>query len=180
MCNDRKGNIWVGYFDEGVYGNYGWGGAGDAAPVGASGLVCFDARGQKESEYCPVPGLDVISDVYALNVFGDEAWAYYYTDFPLVRIASDRKVTVWTTDTTGARAFAISKGAVLLFGSYSPSRTDCRLLRLGKDHAIVDADISLLLTEGGDLSHANVIGRGSILHVFVGDLWYQFSANSVR
>jgi hypothetical protein len=96
---DQKGNIWVGYFDEGVYGNYGWGGAGDAAPVGASGLVCFDAKGQKSWEYDPVPGVEVISDVYALNVFGDEAWAYYYSDFPLVRIASDRTVTVWTTET---------------------------------------------------------------------------------
>jgi hypothetical protein len=177
---DRKGNIWVGYFDEGVYGNYGWGGAGDAAPVGASGLVCFDAKGQKSWEYGPVPGVDVISDVYALNVFGDEAWAYYYTDFPLVRIASDRTVSVWTTETSGARSFAIGNGVVLLFGGYSPSKTACRLLRLNKDDATVDADISLLLTEGGDLSHANVIGRGNILHVFVGDLWYQFSTNSLR
>jgi hypothetical protein len=177
---DRKGNIWVGYFDEGVYGNYGWGGAGDTAPVGASGLVCFDAKGQKSWEYGPVPGVDVISDVYALNVFGDEAWAYYYTDFPLVRIASDRTVTVWTTETSGARSFAIGNGVVLLFGGYSPSKTACQLLRFDKDHATVDAEISLLLTEGGDLSHANVIGRGNILHVFVGDLWYQFSTNSFR
>ena len=29
------GDIWVGYFDEGVYGNYGWGNDPDSEPIGA-------------------------------------------------------------------------------------------------------------------------------------------------
>jgi hypothetical protein len=38
----RSGHVWVGYFDEGVYGNYGWGGGGGGpAPLGAPGLVRF-------------------------------------------------------------------------------------------------------------------------------------------
>jgi len=39
------GSIWVSYFDEGVFGNYGWGGAGRSRPLGTSGLVCFGADG---------------------------------------------------------------------------------------------------------------------------------------
>ncbi|HYM75076.1 MAG TPA: hypothetical protein VE377_03790, partial [Candidatus Dormibacteraeota bacterium] len=164
---------------EGVYGNYGWGGAGQAAPVGASGLVCFDTKGHKNLEFGTVPGVDVISDVYALNVFGDEAWAYYYTDFPLVRIAPDRTVTVWATDTSGARAFAIGNGTVLFFGGYR-NQTACRALRLNKNQATFDRNVSLALTDGGDLSKANVFGRGHVLHVIAGDTWYQFSTSSLR
>ncbi len=36
-----SGDIWVGYFDEGVFGNYGWGGPGPE-PIGSAGLVRFD------------------------------------------------------------------------------------------------------------------------------------------
>jgi hypothetical protein len=32
------GDIWVAYFDEGVFGNYGWGGSGPT-PIGAPGII---------------------------------------------------------------------------------------------------------------------------------------------
>jgi hypothetical protein len=179
LQTDKRGNIWVGYFDEGVYGNFGWGGSGDAGPVGASGLLCFNARGEKLWEYQPVSGTDSISDVYALNVFGDEAWAYYYTDFPLVRIGGDRRVEAWTTDTAGARAFAVGELDVLLFGGYGENRTAAKWLRLTDHKARTEQDVSLSLTDGGNLAEATVTGRGHILHVFAGDLWYQFSTNSL-
>ena len=36
-----NGQVWIGYFDEGIYGNYGWGRAGTEEPVGAYGFVRF-------------------------------------------------------------------------------------------------------------------------------------------
>lgn len=38
----KNQEIWTGYFDEGVFGNYGW-----EVPVGRSGLVGWDASGRK-------------------------------------------------------------------------------------------------------------------------------------
>lgn len=35
------GQVWIGYFDEGIYGNYGWGQDGTDEPVGAYGIVRF-------------------------------------------------------------------------------------------------------------------------------------------
>jgi hypothetical protein len=35
------GQVWAGYFDEGIYGNYGWGRADSEEPVGAYGIVRF-------------------------------------------------------------------------------------------------------------------------------------------
>lgn len=179
LQTDKSGQIWVGYSDEGVYGNFGWSGSGNAAPVGATGLVSFDESGKKLWEYEPVSGTDFISDLYALNVFGDEAWAYYYTGFPLVRIKSNKRLEAWTTQTSGARAFALGNEKVLLFGGYRDQSSSCRWLRLGEKEATVEQPVTLLLSEGESLRDAIVTGRGNILHVFVGEKWYQFSTASI-
>ncbi len=176
---DKNGNIWVGYFDEGVYGNFGWGGRGNAGPVGAAGLLCFNSNGEKIWEFQPASGTDSISDVYALNVFGNEAWVYYYKDFPLVRIGPDRRLEVWATKTSGARAFAIGNAKVLMFGGYKEKHTAARFLSLGHREAILHQSVALSLTDGGELAKATVIGRGNILHVLTDEVWYQFSTSSL-
>lgn len=74
---DEKDQIWVSYFDEGVFA--------DAATnsVGSFGLVVFDAHGQvvfKNKEY-------PIDDCYALNVCAsDDAWFFYHPDYRIVHL----------------------------------------------------------------------------------------------
>jgi len=82
------GYIWTGYFDEGVYGNFGWGDWNNetgysSPPIGSCGLICWDAQtGNRLYRY----GGDV-SDMYAMNcISDDELWIYYYTAFPLARL----------------------------------------------------------------------------------------------
>lgn len=71
----EDGTIWTGYFDEGVFGNYGWG-----EPVGAQGLIAWDDQGNKRFENQAAD----IADCYALNVVNEqEVWFYYYADFKL-------------------------------------------------------------------------------------------------
>ena len=81
---DTQGRIWVGYFDEGVFGNLGWSHPGPTG-LGAAGLVALDDHGEVlwrfNEDQTPF-----ISDCYALNVHGSEAWAYYYTDFEVARV----------------------------------------------------------------------------------------------
>jgi hypothetical protein len=69
------GSIWVGYFDEGVFGNFGWN-----DPIGSSGIVVFDTVGRPTWRFEPRGGISVISDCYALNVDDREAWTCYYTN----------------------------------------------------------------------------------------------------
>jgi len=88
---DDLGRIWVSYFDEGIFGNFGWGDPG-SAPVGLAGLVCFSDSGEKIWEY-PYQTHDPISDCYALNVSGSQAAIFFYTDFPVCRISSDFKLS---------------------------------------------------------------------------------------
>lgn len=73
------GRIWVSYFDEGVFGNFGWGEPGGPAPIGAPGLVRWLSDGTVDWSYEAPPGLEEIADCYALNVAGDAVWACYYT-----------------------------------------------------------------------------------------------------
>jgi len=115
---DAYDRIWVGYFDEGVLGNYGWGefdnsateertirdeaDAVSDAPIGEAGLVAFSHDLQKIWEW-PDTELDAryqgvgvrtsILDVYALNVGPNELLISYYCDFPLFSInLSDREI----------------------------------------------------------------------------------------
>lgn len=75
---DENDTIWVGYFDEGVYGNYGW-----HEPIGSDGVIAFSKKGEKlwrARDYH-------IDDCYALNVVSSkEVYFYYYADFKLVKL----------------------------------------------------------------------------------------------
>jgi hypothetical protein len=105
-----KGRIWTGYFDEGIYGNFGWN-----TPIGASGLVAWDTQGRKTFEF-ESKGAPAIDDCYALNVAGeDDVWLYYYSDFPLVRLRNDRIASVWKMPIHGCSAFAIADRHALFF-----------------------------------------------------------------
>lgn len=173
---DAQGNIWVAYFDEGVYGNFGW--QHDGGPPGAAGLSCFTQNGRKIWDFHPPEGFDHISDCYALNVSGSGTWAYYYTDFPIAFIDPDWHIRAWKTQTSGARTFAVGSGNVLLYGGYGDRHTSCSLLRLGHDVAESIAEVDLILPDKVDLTEATVIGRGKELHVFSNNDWYVFSTDS--
>lgn len=78
-----SGDIVTSYFDEGVFGNFGW-----EQPIGRCGLIVWSPGGgikwQAESDIC---------DCYALNI--DEKnhiWYYYYMDFNLVKTDLSRDV----------------------------------------------------------------------------------------
>jgi hypothetical protein len=116
MRVDSLGRIWVGYFDEGVYGNFGWGGQNGPVPVGAAGLVCFSDSGEKLWEF-PQDGDHSIDDCYALNVSGSEA-AAFYTDFPLCKVSRDYELTFRKANLAGCHAFAFSETEALFSGQY--------------------------------------------------------------
>src|SRR5215510_5239180 len=176
---DARGNIWVGYFDEGVYGNFGWGGAEGPTPLGAAGLSCFSAEGERLWDFSPPEGFDYISDCYALNVSRHGAWACYYTGFPFVFIDANWQMRCWENEFVGSSAFAVAEERILLYGGYRDERTRCLLLRLSDKSADLIAHVSLALPHTVNLAQSRVIGRDCELHVFSGDDWYRFSIESL-
>lgn len=163
---DSLDRIWVGYFDEGVFGNFGWGGRDGPAPVGYSGLACFSASGEKIWEF-PANPTYMISDCYALNVSRADAAIFFYTEFPLCKISSKFQLTYWTTTLAGCHAFAISETEVLFSGQYRDSPDAAYLGRLDSREGLAKTRrIRLLMPDGSSRSGGQLLGRGkSLYHV---------------
>ena len=158
---DARGLIWVSYYDEGVYGNFGWGSPPGPEPVGSAGLACFSEAGEKIWEF---PGR--MSDCYALNVYGSEVVAYYYDDFPVCRISSDFQVTYWKTDLKGCRALAVTQSKALLSRQYDDAPMVGYLGFLHEGDLGNAQRVRLSLPEGSNASKYDLVGRGPHLYCF--------------
>jgi len=169
------GTIWAGYFDEGVFGNFGWGGPGPA-PLGAGGIAAWSPDFDKTWELDPEEGL--VADCYALNVGPGEVLACPYTDFPVVRIEG-RQVTVVPTSGVSGPAGIIARGdQVGVVGTYR----DPSLLIVGaiRDGAFRESERAhLWAPDGVPLPKARVHCQGSAAHFFAGGKWYSFDLDSV-
>lgn len=90
--------LWVSYFDEGVFGNYGW-----SQPMGQNGLVKYDLNG---NPLWQAEGFE-ICDCYALNVENDSSiWFYYYMDFDLIHM-KDGEALRYKIPVEGMQSFAV-------------------------------------------------------------------------
>ncbi len=158
------GTIWVSYFDEGVFGNRGWGGPGPE-PIGAPGLVAFGPNGDARFRYDPkVAGTDAICDAYAINVTDAEVWLFFYTEFSLVRIRRGT-YAVWKFGQGGARALAVDRGRVLLYGG-DDQRNRAQVLELRREGCKVVGDFDVVDETGRGFDGAHVAGVGPCLFFF--------------
>ena len=110
QCIVDSGNrIVTSYFDEGVFGNYGW-----DQPIGACGLIAWSASGERLWEN----DKHDICDCYAINVDEhDHLWFYYYTAFNLVRTDYQTE-TVYQPQISGSSSFLLNlRQQYILFDS---------------------------------------------------------------
>jgi hypothetical protein len=146
--------IWVSYFDEGVFSDR-----------GEPGLACFDKGGERIFAYTDLDnrdGVPPIDDCYALNVVSsNEVWLYYYSAFPLVRLVDKRVAGIWPrAPGLGAHAFAVGERSVLFAGDYGDRTAITRYFpesgRSEMAHAIGD---------GLRLDFTRAIGRANRLYL---------------
>lgn len=171
----KSGTIWTSFFDEGIFGNYGW-----RNPIGASGLIAFDVNGKILYEFEPVSGLDHMVDCYAINVPSDhETWCYYYTDFPIVKIR-DRKIEdFWHSPVTGAGAFSIYNDLVLFVGSYD-NKAEFQIVKLLENHkSKIICKINLTDEKGNPLEPERVAARSSHVLVISGTRVYKIDLQDI-
>jgi hypothetical protein len=182
VMTTANGDIWVGYFDEGVYGNYGWGDRGAPRPIGAPGLIRYSTGLQQEWTYPGDEGSNSgsIDDCYALNVDGEDAWASYYADFPLVRIRGGLVVDWQNTVAAGARALIVSDAEVALYGGYGPDRDRLAIGVLADERLSGIGEYRLVLPDGSPVpGGARVLGRGTDLHVMFDRDWYRLDLDVI-
>nr|WP_237499801.1 hypothetical protein [Streptomyces sp. SID8379] len=106
---DESGELWVGYFDEGTFGE---------DELSCPGLRRWSAAGEPLWAYTAVPGADFITDCYALNVSGTTGWSCAYTDFALVENRPGRASLARANPVRGAQGLAVHEGRVAFFGGY--------------------------------------------------------------
>ncbi|KUO19388.1 hypothetical protein [Streptomyces dysideae] len=155
LLGDESGNLWVGYFDEGVFGD----------PLSAPCVRCWSQTGAPVWEYRPQPGERHPVDCYALNVDRRAAWAYPYTEFPLIEAREGRPARVRGTPVRGAKGLAVHGDRVLFFGGYRNGRDrvhDCRLTETSVESV---AERRLARPDGGTLGSCRVVCRGPRLYV---------------
>lgn len=152
------GQIWVSYFDEGVFGS---------TAFGQSGLACFEPSGTLAFDFNRLTQ-GMIADCYAFNaVSNDEVWVCPYTDFPIVKVKNNQISSVWNNNPIhGADAFAVWKGRVLFRGGYSEKgnlfivdlyRLDGQELLKEECHADDE--------NGDEIKFKSAFGRGSRLYL---------------
>lgn len=140
---DKDGFIWTSYFDEGIFGNYGW---EPSNAIGASGLVKWNDRGEVVYEYTPNHSeLDSICDCYTMNIVNEnELWISYYTQFPLVKISNLTVTDYWLHDLGSISNLLVNGNKLLVSAGYGnanvfsllelkdkPKRVEClRKLRI--------------------------------------------------
>ena len=168
-----SGMTWVGYSDEGVYGNYGWRRPGPA-PIGTAGIIRFDSDLRPNWQFSPPDGTTWISDCYALNVTAETAWSTYYTDFPVVRI-TDSVVTSWPGPGTSARTLIVADSRCALIDGTERPRILVGDLNHGHFHRHL-----LSLPQGRRIPrNARFIARGPDLHVITDTTWYRLTLDDV-
>jgi len=164
-----SGELWVGYTDEGVYGNMGWGWQEGPAPIGSPGILRFAPTLEVAWEF-PATREMVIDDCYAMNWDGKRLWASYYSDFRLLAI-EDGKASSLKSSMPGAHALVTNGTEVAYVGGY---RDEYDRVATGRtDDDAKDFQVSrLVMPDGSELPReASIVGHANELHVFAGTRW---------
>jgi len=184
---DGGHRIWVGWFDEGMFGNDDWRVPGQEWPPSSNGVACF----AEDGDLLPLPhwpaDAGTIADCYALNVTGAGVWVCPYTDFPLVHFALGEPTRWWRVGIVGAKAVAIDGAHAVLAGGYTNEAN--RLALVGLDGNGAGENASVLSTwhlplrrlppsddNGAAVWHhpSLLTGRGDTIHLVDDGIWYRW------
>lgn len=150
-----SGEVWVAYFDEGVYGG------GD---LEYSGLVCLDEAGRPLLRYwydtAEPNSLPCIDDCYALNVSDDGVWVCYYSNFPIVYLRNRALEQAWVDwPCKAVRAFAVHNNKALMVAAY---RRDGLLYSVDLRERTLN-EASIVGSDGKGLHFDRSFARGPLL-----------------
>ena len=163
-----SGRILVSYFDEGVSGANGWS-PYTIPPLGQAGLVEFSAMLTPIWRYAPPRGVGPIGDCYAMNVVGEDVWATYFSDFPVVRVDERLGVTVWENPVRGPSGLLVRGERFGLVGGHEPYEDRLAVAVLDGARLRVEAELRLTMPDGGELPQSvPALCRNDRLVVLVG------------
>jgi hypothetical protein len=155
LLTDERGDLWVGYFDEGVFGD----------PLSAAGVRRWSSTGDPLWRHTPLSDAEFVSDCYALNVGRRATWVYPYTLFPLLEVREGRPVRVRTTPVRGATGVVVCGGRVAFRGGYRAAADQLVLGELTETAVEFVAKDRLVRPDGAPLGRCRTVCRGPRLYV---------------
>lgn len=171
---DAEDAAWVGYFDEGIFGNYGWGGPGPE-PLGSTGIVKWSTDFEKLWEY-PVIDDYWLADCYALNVAPGRTLACPYDNFPILDILDSHSVAHPTDRVSGPHGLIVADNDIAIIGNYE----DSGALMTGSIGRLPHLQESLLrMPDGTEPPGGALFCRGSVVNLFLGPDWFIFDLSEV-
>ena len=166
----KNQEIWTGYFDEGVFGNYGW-----KVPIGRSGLVGWDASGTKldsleeDREYS-------IFECLALNGVADGGIWFFFSIDSKIGVRKEGITSYYSPEEIYFRTFAIN-GETIVAHRGSGERILFELQREGNEYKIV-RKIELTKPNGKPIEPQLVNNRENKLLFLDGDELYMYEVKS--
>jgi hypothetical protein len=168
-----SGDFWVGYFDEGVLGNLGWGGADEPIPLGAAGVVRWSSD-DFTKVWEPQP---TVIDAYVGTLVGDDLWASTYTRFPM-RVYSAGTERVIPTTGEPTRALITDRSTVVTFGRGKTSTFHVWDLSTDTQRG-PRATGRVKLPRVPQGTWVSMMGHHDLLHVFAGQRWFTLSLDEI-
>jgi hypothetical protein len=159
LLADKRGKIWIGYFDEGIFGAFDPPKGHPGYRYGPNGLVRIDDRGDVEFAYNELFPKRFISDIQALTLDdSDRAWFCPYTDYFLASASrQDVDFVLPRTPFAGADAISIGDDCFAFFGGYTRSS----MIALVNRSTLRLRLIQLCDDNGNTLSPTRVATRGT-------------------
>ncbi|AMO85360.1 hypothetical protein B857_03838 [Solibacillus isronensis B3W22] len=166
----KNQEIWTGYFDEGVFGNYGW-----KDPVGSSGLVGWDASGGKmdsleeDTEY-------YIFDCLALNDVPNEGIWFFFSLESMIGVRKEGLTKYYPTEDMHFHAFAVKWETIIAYQGRG-EHAFFELQREGNEYKTV-RKLELMKPNGKPLEPQLVNNRENKLLFLDGNELYMYELKS--
>ena len=164
----KNQEIWTGYFDEGVFGNYGW-----EEPIGRSGLVGWNASGHKidsmeeDKEYSIFECLALTSDAE------NRIWFFFSIDSK-IGVRKDGRTVYYSPEGLGFQSFAVNGDTIIAYRE----RWGLSLFEMQRegDECKVVHEIELIKPNGTAVEPELVSNREKWILFLDGDELYMFEA----
>jgi hypothetical protein len=169
---DEVGRIWVSYFDEGVFGNFGWGHPGPEGP-GSGGLVCFDATGAILWRFNRDDGVSFIDDCYAMHASRRLVSVFFYSAFEVCEVDLHFAQSFYKpTQIAGSHALVASKAAFLFSGEYQEAKNVMHLVLRSENGLEKPKRVVFELPDEREIA-GRLVGRGENLHLLNEQGWFR-------
>ena len=167
----KNQEIWTGYFDEGVFGNYGW-----KEPVGRSGLVGWDVSGRKidsleeDREYS-------IFECLALNGDADGRIWFFFSIDSKIGVRKEGRTVYYSPEGIGFQSFAVNGDTIVAYEDSWGRRLLFELHREGDEFKVAHK-IELIKQDGTTVEPQLVSNRESMLLFLDGNELYMYEVKS--